>query len=402
MVVYFAFLWHIYQPPVQSHTVIKQIVNECYRPLLQLLRNHPDAHVCLNINGSLTEQLYEYGYNDILQALGELGANGQIDFTGSAKYHPILPLLPEPEVIRQIQINTETNRQFIGDSYQPRGFFPPEMAISDEIFPAIKNTGFDWIIASGIANSTPDFPTENVCSEYNTGLNIVFRDDYISVDCAFNKIGNIDELANRLKYKGNDQDYYVILAMDGETFGHHIKGKIENFLKPVFDALPNRQDIKMVSVSEIVDKFPHGPSEHPRSSSWSTMSYDLQRNVPFPLWLDPNNELHQQQQHFIMFALTAVNLSEKYRDSMNNDQRSLFDIARTFLDRGVHSCQQWWASKRPWYSPDMILRGLNEILLSVVNARRSIPQNAVDIKDALKMILEEMLKAQNKIILMLD
>ena len=132
------------------------------------------------------------------------------------------------------------------------------------------------------------------------------------------------------------------------------------------------------------------------------MSYDLQRNVPYPLWLDPQNELHQQQQHFIMFALTAVNLAQKYRDSMNNDQKGLFDTARNFLDQGVHSCQQWWASKRPWYSPDMILRGLNEILLSIVNARRSIPENAVDIRDAMRMILEEMLKAQNNIILMLN
>ena len=97
MTVYFAFLWHIYQPPVQSHEVIKQIVNESYRPLIQVLKNHPNARVSLNINGSLTEQLNEYGYDDVLAGLCELGSNGQMDFTGSAKYHPILPLLPEPE-----------------------------------------------------------------------------------------------------------------------------------------------------------------------------------------------------------------------------------------------------------------------------------------------------------------
>ena len=51
MTVYFAFLWHIYQPPVQSHEVIKQIVNESYRPLIQVLKNHPNARVSLNING---------------------------------------------------------------------------------------------------------------------------------------------------------------------------------------------------------------------------------------------------------------------------------------------------------------------------------------------------------------
>ncbi len=76
----------------------------------------------------------------------------------------------------------------------------------------------------------------------------------------------MDELARRLKYKGNDQDYYVILAMDGETFGHHIKGKVDSFLKPVFEALPQRFDIKMVTISELIDKFPEGPSQTPRNS----------------------------------------------------------------------------------------------------------------------------------------
>lgn len=401
MTVYAAFMLHIYQPPVQIAPVIKQIVNESYRPLVQTLRDHPDARITLNINATLTEQLNDYGYTDLIEGISTLASRGQIDFTGSGKFHPLLPLIPEPEVIRQIKLNNETNRHFFGNVYKPRGFFPPEMAISEEIFPAIKKMGFDWAIMSGIANTIPEFPTTFVSQHKETGLGLFFRDDYISIDCAFDKINNVDAFANRLKYKNQDHDYYVILAMDGETFGHHVKHAIRNFLTPLFDSAPHRQDFKIVTVSEIYDKFHKGQKQTPRSSSWSTMSYDVQNNVPFPLWLDPHNEIHQQQHHFIMYALTSVNLADKYRESMNDGQRGLLDNARNFLDRGVHSCQQWWASKRPWYSPDMIMRGLNEIIMATVNARRSIPDNATDIKDAMQLILEEMLKAQNKIILSL-
>jgi hypothetical protein len=51
----------------------------------------------------------------------------------------------------------------------------------------------------------------------------------------------------------------------------------------------------------------------------------------------------------------------------------------------------------------MILRGLNEILMASVNARRSIPDFASmsDIKEAVELIIDGMLKAQNKIILSL-
>jgi predicted glycosyl hydrolase (DUF1957 family) len=401
MVVFFAYLWHIYQPPVQIAPVLKQITNESYRPLIQCLRDHPDAHVSLNINATLTEQLNDFGFTDVIEGLTTLAARNQIDFTGSAKFHPLLPLLPEPEIIRQIELNTQTNRKFFGNVYNPKGFFPPEMAVSEEIYAPVKKAGFEWIIMSGIANTLAEFPTTHISFDKNSGLKLIFRDDIISIDNAFDKINNVDAFSNRLKYKWQDHDYYVILAMDGETFGHHIKHAIKNFLNPLFDALPHRSDIKMVNISEIVKKFPSNQKQTPRASSWSTMSYDIERGVPFPLWLEPNNELHQQQHHIIMYSLTAINLAQKYRDSMNDAQKGMFDNARNFLDRGIHSCQQWWASKRPWYSPDMILRGLNEILMAVVNARRSIPENALDIRDALQLILDEILKAHNKIVISL-
>ena len=401
MVVYFAFLFHIYQPPVQIAPVIKQIVNESYRPILDALRDHPEAKITLNINATLTEQLDDYGYQDIIEGISTLASKGQIDFTGSGKFHPLLPLIPEPEVLRQIKINNQTNRKFFGKIYNPKGFFPPEMAISEEIFPAIKKLGFDWVISSGIANSLPEFPSTFISQHQKTGLNLVFRDDLISIDCAFDKINTVDAFANRLKYKNQDHDYYVILAMDGETFGHHVKHAIKNFLIPLFDALPNRNDIKMCTVSEIIEKFPKGSKQIPKASSWSTMPYDLDRKVPFPLWFDPDNPLHLEQHRMIMYALTTVHLAQKYHNGMDNDQKNLYNNARNFLDRGIHSCQQWWASKRPWYSPDMIIRGLSEILLAAVNARRSIPSSASDILQAMELIFKDMLKAQNVIILSL-
>ncbi|MFX1258565.1 MAG: hypothetical protein ACFFAN_11940 [Promethearchaeota archaeon] len=400
MVVYFAFLFHIYQPPVQIPPVIKQIVNESYRLIIDALRTHPEAKITLNINGTLTEQLYDYGYMDLIEGFATLASRGQIEFTGSGKFHPLLPLIPPPEIMRQIKLNNETNRKFFGKVYNPRGFFPPEMAVSEEVFTSVKKSGFDWIIMSGIANILPVFPTNSI-SQHPNKLKLIFRDDYISIDCAFDKINNVEAFFNRIKYKNTEKDYYCVLALDGETFGHHVKHAIKDFLIPLFDSLPHRQDVKICNVSEIVDKFPKGETQNPRASSWSTMPYDLVHNVPFPLWFDPNNQIHIEQHRFFMYALTLIHLSGKYREKMDNNKKSIFDNARNLLDRGIHSCQQWWASKRPWYSPDMILRGLNEVLMASVNAKRSIPDNIPDIKEAMEQIIEDMLKAHNIIILSL-
>jgi len=400
MVVYFAFLFHIYQPPVQIPIVIKQIVNESYKPIMEALQDHPEAKITLNINGTLTEQLHDFGYDDLIGAITTLASKGQIEFTGSGKFHPLLPLIPEPEVKRQITLNNDTNRHFFGKLYNPRGFFPPEMAVSEEVFKTVKKSGFDWIIMSGIANTLPNFPTNNI-SIHPNGLRLLFRDDYISIDCAFDKINNVDAFIKRLYYKHTSEDYYVILAMDGETFGHHVKHAINNFLIPLFQTVPHRNEINICTISEIVDRFPKGFTQVPRDSSWSTMPYDIATDVPFPLWLDPQNKIHLEQHRFFMYALTMIHLSAKYRDSMDDEKKRIFDNARNLLDRGIHSCQQWWASQRPFYSPDMILRGLNEVLMASVNAKRSVPENNPDIREAMELIMEDMLKAQNKIVLSL-
>ena len=398
MTVYFSFLFHIYQPPTQIPPVIKQVVKESYLPVIEALKNHPVAKITLNINGTLTEQLMDFGYDGLINDIAGLASKGQIEFTGSAKYHPLLALIPEPEIIRQIELNNETNKRYFGNAYRPRGFFPPEMAISEEVLNSVKQQGFEWIIASGIANVLPEFPTSFV-SQHPNGLKLLFRDDYISVDCAFDKVNNVDAFVSRIYYKHTSEDYYVLLAMDGETFGHHVKHAIKNFLIPLFQALSYRQDIKMCTISEIVDRFPLRETQQPRDSSWSTMPYDLANDVPFPLWFNPSNPIHVEQYRFLMYGLTLIHLASKFREEESSDKRAMFDSARNLFDRGLHSCASWWASKRPWYSPDMILRGLNEVLMSSVNAKRSIPESAPEIKEAFDLIMDAMLKAHNQIVL---
>ena len=139
MTVYFSLLLHIYQPPVQLPFIVKKIANECYRPLIETLKNHSKAKITLNCNAILTEQLYDFGMDDIIKSFSALHDQEKIEFTNSAKYHALLPLIPPPEIKRQIDLNTATNRTFFGQSYMPRGFFPPEMAVDDIIFDPIRN-----------------------------------------------------------------------------------------------------------------------------------------------------------------------------------------------------------------------------------------------------------------------
>ena len=402
MTVYFSLLLHIYQPPIQIAPVIKQISTECYRPLIQSLKRFPNAKITLNINATLTEQLDDYGLNDIITELSLLAYNGQIEFTGSSKYHALLPLTPPAEIKRQIQLNEETNRHFFGKSYKPKGFFPPEMAVSAEIFPIIKECGYEWVAMSGIGNPHNIFPT-NTFHQTKEGLAIVFRDDKISNNISFGKTA-VSEFLNQLKYRHTNEDYYVIIAQDGETHGHHVKNSFETFINPLFTELQKINDVKLVTIGELMAKFPKQDVIEPKSSSWSTDIGDLNYNAPLPLWFHPDNDIHVLQHKIIMKTISLVTTAQQWQSEADLEQQHYFRVARTLLDRGQHSCQLWWASKRPWYSPDMIIRGLNEVFLSAVNARRSLPSSArsKDIYQTFTKTLKELLDLQSKIILKLE
>ncbi len=397
--IYWAPLFHFYQPPTQTASMLMKISNEAYRPLLDVFGEFPHAHATVNINGVLTEMLGQCGYSDVLTKLRKLAEDGQIEFTGSGKYHPILPLIPTEEIERQIRLNYQTNRNFLGDAYAPRGFFPPEMCYSRDIVDSIIESRHEWIIISGIA--CPVAWPMNVVHEISREedkIAVFFRDDILSNKISFRDIdgpGFIEHL-KRL-YNGED-DMYVVTAMDAETFGHHIQHWDKLFLSQIFETLEpmvnhdktmheqkplaeqhrrlfefekDKEDrqIRIVTISELLGIFSRGKQIEPKPSSWSTSADDIKMQNYYPLWKSNNNPVHQMQWEHLSIIMDIAHKAIVLAD---NDASSRFaNIARTTLDAALHSCQFWWASRKPMWDVNMVYRGLNlqrEVLLNAYKA----------------------------------
>src|SRR5262245_19897563 len=111
---YWANFVHLYQPPTQTRAIVDKVTRECYRPLVALLSHRPSARLTVNVSGTLAEQLDRYGHRDVVRGLAELAEAGQIEPCGSAMFHPILPLLPEQEIRRQIKLNEQACRKYFG------------------------------------------------------------------------------------------------------------------------------------------------------------------------------------------------------------------------------------------------------------------------------------------------
>ena len=114
----------------------------------------------------------------------------------------------------------------------------------------------------------------------------------------------------------------------------------------------------------------------PRASSWSTSADDIAAGTPYPLWQDKNNEVHRLQWEHLKICIELVGKALECAD--NTESKRSAAIARRLLDRAEHSCQMWWASKRPMWDINLIHMGMLDQLRAVVNAYRAINQSGAD------------------------
>ncbi|MFA5051521.1 MAG: hypothetical protein WC544_00480 [Patescibacteria group bacterium] len=341
--------FHIYQPPGWPKKIITKVVRESYRPLLAIVKKFPRLKITMNVSGSLTEQLAEHGYRDVIKNIRELAQHGKIELVGTAMYHPILPLLPEREIDRQIKLNTLTNKKFFGPAFRPKGFFPPEMAYGPVVNSIIKRHGYRWLIIDEIA---ADGHLGRVCfdrthSVKGSPLQVIFRNRKVSDFLSFQS--HLGSTGHFWKTVAADSRSRMVLVtgMDGENLGHHRPG-----LDAYWSKLVTHGSVTTVTVSELLRQIDRRHTVSPRQCSWSSQEREIRHRNPYSLWHDPTNPIHKLQWKFINNLVTIIGQHKNHRQ---------YSEARHRLDMQLASDQMWWASAKPWWSLDIITRKTNDL-----------------------------------------
>lgn len=375
---YWANFLHIYQPPTQKEIWVRRITKESYRKLFSGFLNIPNCRLTLNINSVLCELLEKWGGEDVIRDIKELVKRGNIELTGSAKYHAFLPLMPEEEIERQIRLNEEGLDKYFGKYWKKNGFFSPEMAYSDKVAQIAKKMGYKWIVIDEMS-----FPASSAGGPFEKkyqpdriyeidGLDdfgVFFRERNLSFIVLSAQIGTMPAI---IRYLGDrlNKNEYALTAMDGETFGHHRPG-MEQFL---FDLLSDdlfgktqshpehsRTDEKIntVQISDLYNTFKDREKIKPKPSTWAATMDDIKRGEPYARWKRQDNEIQNNQ-----WGLTNLAIDVSSREPENESIRSM-------LDQAVHSDQYWWASARPWWSLEMIERGAYDLKQVVLDSPKS-------------------------------
>lgn len=343
-------LLHFFQPYWQFQHIFKKIVDERYRPIFRFLREKRIGFgFTANINYSLLELLEKYGEHDVLRDIGDAARDGQIELMGAAAYHPIIPLLPEKEIKKQIAQDFR-GKKSLRISRNSNGFFFPEMAFSKDALAIVKKYGYSWTVVEDVAVEWYQVPKNRIlqCDDFIVFLRSSHWSKYVW-DWHLDFWSFADKLRYELPSWTGGSDSYLVIALDAETFGHHVPGLNENFLFPMMEHWGGK---KVVRFEELLRCFPLqkiNPSEL-RSCSWATSCDDLYHGDSYPLWKSAGNIHHQRLWDLINLALIHADSPEAIHPCL----------------KIVNSCHFWWISGKPYWNPGFMMPAADKAL-EIVN-----------------------------------
>lgn len=343
---------HFYQPPSINKDTIDAAVKNSYSFIIKILKENKKAKININLNASLLEHLYEYGYHDLVKDIENLATEGRVELSLSAAYHPLLALIPFDEAKRQIKISRELNKKYFSN-IKIKGFFFPEMVYDKKVAVYLKSIGIKWIILDELAYngkfSAVDYNKKYI--DKNSGLQIIFRNRSYSRDYPPKLI--IDHLKSK-----KELPEIIISGTDAELYGDRHVDYTGDFYWSV-----NDKNVNCETISNFLDTLSNEELVDPKISSWDTEEDELKRKQSLYLWNDPKNEIHKK-----LWELTNLSLSLVEKDKRDKS----YKWARWRLNRGLSSCVYWWASEKdfdlwskPAWHPDQIIAGATDLIKSI-------------------------------------
>jgi len=341
---------HFYQPATADRETIEAAANQSYSRIIKALLKNPRIKFTANINGCLLEKLDEYGHQAVLVGFKKLVERGQIELTGTAAYHPILPLISSTEAEAQIKLQEKLLKKFFKIS-RPHGFFLPEMAYDAKTGRLLKRLGYRWIILDEISGSGA-LNLLNCGQTYldaQSGLKVIFRQRALSQSYVPKAITTLTNQPNITAATATDAELYGLRYND-------LSGSLEKLL--------SEPGLETKTISEFIKNNQPKKSINLTASSWESTAAELKQKLPFALWHNKKNPL---QKKIWRLAALAIKTVADYPD----DYQHLW--AERHLRQGLASCTFWWASGHDFknlfgalsWSPDEIERGVNELVRAV-------------------------------------
>jgi len=141
--VYLLMAVHCHQPVGNFGFVFEEAFRRSYEPFITVLERHEAVRVALHYSGSLLDWLLRH-QRGFVDRLARLAARGQVEFLASGYYEPILPIIPEPDRLGQIELMRQTLRRIFG--VDATGLWLAERVWEPELPRSLSGAGIHYTI----------------------------------------------------------------------------------------------------------------------------------------------------------------------------------------------------------------------------------------------------------------
>ncbi len=301
---------------------------------------------------------------------------GQAELCTSPFYHPIMPLLLDPQQGRKanpslpaydlefdweddLRAQLDTALAMMEKTFgrRPRGIWPSEGGISERVIQILAQTGIDWTASDEhvLSRSLPRELERNSRFEVTTPellyrpyrlasapLRIFFRDQLLSdlIGFYYQKFPAADAAADLVRRirdiaRSTDQELTIPIILDGENAWEFYPHSGRDFLREFYRLLSLDDEIETVTFSQALDS-PCLELSRLKAGSWINANFDI--------WIGDRED--QRAWEFLKQAKDAFTAA---RDSLDQEQ---VKAVENLLHISQGSDWFWWYGREN-YTPDI-------------------------------------------------
>jgi alpha-amylase/alpha-mannosidase (GH57 family) len=309
----------------------------------------------------------------IIPEYRRLAESGRIELTTTPFYHPILPLLVDTDLARvatpdihlptirfahaedaktQIERALEYHEKFFGS--RPRGMWPAEGSVAEEIVPLLSDAGIAWIGTdegvlarslgihierdfAGVMKNPGVLYKPYLAGKGDKRLSVVFRDHTLSDLVGFvyskwdtkNAVHDLIDRFHRVRRMLPAREPHLVsIILDGENAWEYYQNDGRDFFLYLYERLSREQGLKCVTVGEYL-------REHPAKDTIDRLHAGSWINANYRIWIG-----HEEDNRaWDLLSQTRAAL-EEYASRDGDPQKLAGAWEEIYIAEGSDWC--WW------------------------------------------------------------
>jgi len=320
---------------------------------MRALEARPRLRMEVALCGAVTLSLLRWGEERCLQMLAERAAAGQVSFLTTASFGAFLPLVPEAEASRQLDLCERVNLDALGEVvYRAEGLFPPQLGYSRSVAELALRRGLPRVLADSLAwhGGAPLPRARHFTLRDRPGMHVFFVDRGLSEGIARGALC-MKEVHHSVAPRASG---YAVVRLPPRS--------LERTGPAFLAALAASPSVLPASLDDVLALFPEVEPVEPLASALGTDPAELASGVQFAKWSAPGNELQA-----LLWRLAQIASAEAARLEEGSSGSATLGLAalRARLDESL-DCAAWrFASGKPELDLGRVREGAQRLLCAV-------------------------------------